>query len=117
MSNLEQARIFAQAGARVLDSIEFFKGWREKIYVPELALNDPYSCVLGQIGTAYGVEADFTEGHAPYDKVVAYIQQVVDGSFEPEETGFDANPTSVVSYDDLQQAWLELLEQEPNTTP
>lgn len=115
MSNLEQARIFAQAGARVLDSIEFFKGWREDIDKEELDMSSAYQCIVGQ-ATKARMDRDW-DACVPYDEGWDYIYEEQETYASDSDLGFVADDDKDVTYDDLQQAWLELLEQELNTTP
>ena len=118
-------------GARWLD--ENFAGWESRIDTDRLVLSDKETCICGQVFRKEALEneylgfSDYTGGTVPlgYDYAEKHLFQEANSwilSSVPKNDptrarqvaiflGFDLEPLSSYSYEELQEAWVDLLAQ------
>lgn len=96
----QKAMTCARNGARFLDKT--YPGWRESIIIDELNIVLDGGCIIGQLFGSWEVWF-FNFNDVPVDDM-AYF-------------GFGLPPEEDISYDDLTQAWKELLTKNPAMIP
>lgn len=90
-----KARAAARRGAEYLDA-KLGRGWRRKIRRRQLDLSDSCNCIVGQLN----------DGHyRPYTFGVSWRSE--------SRLGFDVGPSSGDDYEELTEAWLEVLREKP----
>lgn len=101
------AEILAQAGAALLD--KKIPNWVELIDLDSLEMSEPCSCVIGQIADkAVNLDAPYGAHRYMGFNTLAHHLTGLDGFDELVDHGFEAD--DYVEYNDLQTAWVELIE-------
>lgn len=97
------ARSRALRGAAWLDQVR--PGWDEYVDLTELDLADSEYCVLGQVFEDDAIYADSSTG---WDWATREFRDEIGDT--GERFGFDSGNSKWVSYAELDQAWIELIE-------
>ena len=102
------ARDAVKAGAEFLD--EHVRGWADRIDLSSLAMHDGCNCVLGQLFPTWVK----VPGGAVVVSEASYLQaREMLGLTQAEgaEMGFTTNDDPFTRFVDLQEAWVEQIEQ------